>query len=129
MFRIPATRQGPGSIYEHVYSNPESNNSIESPFYFIFSPGLVAGAGGSFAPELAFKHWKPGNFLFETDMTQDEIKAAFDLPINATALGYYVNDAAALAKEPAGFRDYIKVGRSGVLALHCQSAAGRSTTP
>ena len=40
-------------------------------------------------------------------MTLAETKDAFDLPINATALGYYVNDPKALAQEPAAFGAYI----------------------
>jgi hypothetical protein len=48
---------------------------------------LRDGAGASYDPLLAFKHWKPANFEFTSDLTNDELVAAFDLPINATALG------------------------------------------
>jgi hypothetical protein len=75
-----------------------------------------------------------------TDMSTAEIKDAFDLPINATALGYYVNVSAItgcvfsvqiiltflflatqpvivcrmrhLAKEPAAFEKYIQTVKS-----------------
>lgn len=68
---------------------------------------LTVGAGSAYAPLLAFKHWKPANFLSTSDLTHEELVSAYDLPINATALGYYVNDAPSLAKEPAAFEDYI----------------------
>ena len=32
----------------------------------------------------------------------------FDLPINATALGYYVNDIETMRTEPAAFQNYIR---------------------
>ena len=70
--------------------------------------GLAAGANGSYAPGLAFKHWKPQNLEGSTDLTVAEVKEAYDLPINATALGYYVNDVASLAKEPASFQAYVR---------------------
>ena len=70
--------------------------------------GLAAGAGSSYVPGLAFKHWNPANLLGLSDLTVDELKQAFDLPVNATALGYYVNDPASLATQPAGFRKYIQ---------------------
>lgn len=73
---------------------------------------LAEGAGGTYAPELGFKHWRASNFLSMTDLTLAELRDAFDLPINITALGYYVNDPAALAGEPAGLRSYINVTRS-----------------
>lgn len=70
---------------------------------------LRDGAGESYAPELAFKHWKPKNFQGgSADLTDAELKEAFDLPINATALGYYVSDPAALAAEPAAYTAYIR---------------------
>jgi len=69
---------------------------------------LAAGSGAAYSPQLAFKHWKPGNFERLTDMTMDELKAAYDLPINATALGYYVMDGASLQAEPAAFTQYIQ---------------------
>jgi hypothetical protein len=68
---------------------------------------LAEGAGDAYSPELAFKHWKPANFQF-LGLTHAELTAAFDLPINATALGYYVNDPNALAAEPAGYTKYIQ---------------------
>jgi hypothetical protein len=36
------------------------------------------------------------------------VKEAFDLPINATAMGYYVNDPASLETEPTAFTNYIQ---------------------
>ena len=48
---------------------------------------LRAGAGTAYDPLLAFKHWKPANFGFTSDLTHGELVEAFDLPINATALG------------------------------------------
>jgi hypothetical protein len=70
---------------------------------------LRDGAGPSYAPELAFKHWKPRNFQgVAGDLTDAELREAFDLPINATALGYYVNDPTALAAEPVAYTAYIK---------------------
>ena len=36
------------------------------------------------------------------------MKEAFDLPINATAMGYYVNDPASLETEPTAFTNYIQ---------------------
>ena len=72
------------------------------------SGGLAAGAAPSCIPGLAFKHWKPNNLLGLSDLTLAEVKEAFDLPTNATALGYYVNDPASLAKEPAAFSNYIR---------------------
>ena len=53
-------------------------------------------------------------------MTLAEVKDAFDLPINATAMGYYVNDPTALAKEPAAFRAYIE---SESFLWHCAALA------
>lgn len=72
--------------------------------------GLADGAGASYSPGLAFKHWKPEHFEDPTlmDLTTAEVKEAFDLPINATALGYYVNDAPSLTKEPGAFRAYVR---------------------
>lgn len=71
--------------------------------------GLTAGAARAYVPGLAFKHWKPGNLRPPaTDLTDAELRAAFALPINATALGYYVNDAATLAREPVEFQAYIR---------------------
>jgi len=72
--------------------------------------GLADGAGESYVPGLAFKHWKPKNFEDPavTDLAMAELKEAFDLPINATALGYYVNDAPSLAAEPASFQAYVR---------------------
>ena len=69
--------------------------------------GLQEGAGGAFEPMVAFKHWKPNNFIGLTDLTPEEIKEIYDLPINATALGYYVMTPEALAKEPAQFNAYV----------------------
>jgi len=71
--------------------------------------GLADGAGASYVPGLAFKHWKPKHFEDPelTDLTMAEVKEAFDLPINATALGYYVNDAPSLAQEPGAFHTYV----------------------
>lgn len=74
--------------------------------------GIKRGASGAYAPRLAFKHWKPGNFISQTDLTMDEIKSAYDLPINATALGYYVNTHEDLANEPAAFKQYIEQVKS-----------------
>ena len=74
--------------------------------------GLAEGAGASYVPGLAFKHWKPTNLHSLTDLTTAELKAAFDLPINATALGYYVTDPASLEKEPAAFTAYVKSVKS-----------------
>lgn len=68
---------------------------------------LNEGAGTAYAPELAFKHWKPNNFLSTSDFTHAEVVSAFDLPINATALGYYINDPQDLAQEPGKFSNYI----------------------
>jgi hypothetical protein len=71
--------------------------------------GLADGAGASYSAGLAFKHWKPANLLSTlTDLTTAEVKEAFDLPINATALGYYVNDEPSLAKEPGAFQAYVR---------------------
>jgi hypothetical protein len=36
------------------------------------------------------------------------VKEAFDLPINATAMGYYVNDPASLETQPTAFSNYIQ---------------------
>ena len=69
---------------------------------------LHFGAQGVYEPQLAYKHWKPENFVSATDLSVSEIRSFFDLPINATALGYYVNDKAALAQEPASFQTYIQ---------------------
>eukprot|EP00040_Diaphanoeca_grandis_P031538 m.188697 g.188697 ORF g.188697 m.188697 type:complete len:458 (+) comp32354_c0_seq2:21-1394(+) len=69
--------------------------------------GLRDGAGDIYQPELAFKHWRPANLLGLSDLTKAEVIEAFDLPINATALGYYVNDVASLALEPAAFETYV----------------------
>lgn len=52
---------------------------------------LRNGAGGDYEPLLGFKHWRAANFFSLTDMTVGELKSAFDLPINATALGFYCN--------------------------------------
>ena len=60
----------------------------------------------AYDPGVAFKHWKPQNLFGSTDMSHAEVVSAFDLPINATALGYYVNDPTALAAEPAKFAAY-----------------------
>ena len=57
--------------------------------------------------------WKPKNFLALSDLTTAELKQAFDLPINATAMGYYVNDPVSLQTEPAAFVNYIKDVKSG----------------
>ncbi len=100
--------------------------------------GLAAGAGRSYVPGLAFKHvrhpqrliaflllfhfcrpsqvsvalhsaqWKPKNFLGLSDLSTAELKEAFDLPINATAMGYYVNDPLSLKTEPSAFAAYIR---------------------
>ena len=43
-----------------------------------------------------------------SDLTTEELKQAFDLPINATAMGYYVNDPVSLQTEPGAFVNYIK---------------------
>ena len=43
-----------------------------------------------------------------TDLTADELKAAYDFPINAMALGYYVMDGASLHAEPVAFTKYIQ---------------------
>ena len=51
------------------------------------------GAAHPFEPQLAFKHWRPLNFERMTDMTHAELVRAFDLPINATALGYCATPA------------------------------------
>ena len=48
---------------------------------------LQDGAGSAYDPLLAFKHWKPANFESTSDLTHEELVDAFDLPINATALG------------------------------------------
>jgi len=69
---------------------------------------LAQGAGAAYSPGLAFKHWEPKNFQFVGDVTDAELVEAYDLPINATALGYYVNDPATLAQEPAKYTKYIQ---------------------
>lgn len=48
---------------------------------------LREGAGASYDAQLGFKHWKPINFETITDMTTAELKQAYNLPINVTALG------------------------------------------
>eukprot|EP00039_Didymoeca_costata_P010037 m.134121 g.134121 ORF g.134121 m.134121 type:complete len:455 (+) comp14689_c0_seq1:46-1410(+) len=52
---------------------------------------LQRGSGEAYQPTLGFKHWKAGNFMSLTDMTHEELIAAYDLPINLTALGMYCN--------------------------------------
>lgn len=50
---------------------------------------LQKGAGGAYEPQLGFKHWKATNFIATTDLTPAELRSAYDLPINVTALGMY----------------------------------------
>ena len=68
---------------------------------------LIEGAGGDYQPQLGFKHWKPSNFHNLADITAAELREAYDLPINVTALGYYVNDKSQLQQEPKLFNEYV----------------------
>lgn len=51
--------------------------------------GANSGAGVHYSPQLGFKHWKVNNFISWTDLTQEELREAFDLPINVTVPAFY----------------------------------------
>lgn len=71
--------------------------------------GAKSNPQDAFQPLLGFKHWKPHNFVQDTDLTESELRLAYDLPINVTAMGYYVNTPSQLALEPAGINSYINL--------------------